>query len=154
MCGLYVWEIWNTEVSERNHWSHHIVAHPSPLTAWQRCCQQWKIGGSWYAWENVLFFDNYVVNSACQQCGFFPVFSVTVSCVTQTNKIIENYIPLLVQYSCEILKSHVLWHSLCEVMTSYLSMLIFMLLFFKFCWLFFKDLLYNVGFLELSEDLC
>lgn len=30
MFALYVWGVWNTEVSEKSHWSHHIVTHPLP----------------------------------------------------------------------------------------------------------------------------
>lgn len=35
--------------------------------------------------------------------AFFSIFPVTVRCVTQSNEIIKNHFPLLVQYSCEVL---------------------------------------------------
>lgn len=99
--GLYISEIWNTEVWERNHWNHHVEAHLTSdcMAQYLWTMENW---GRWCAWETTLVFNNYAVNSACQHCGFFPIFLVTVRCVTQSNRRIKNYVLLLVQYSCEI----------------------------------------------------
>lgn len=71
-----------------------------------------------------FIFDNYAVNSACQHCGFFPIFLVALRCVNKVTK--ELKIISLYWYGTYV-KSHVLWHSYEMI----LSMLIFMLLLFN-----------------------